>query len=68
MARSEDNNNKIPKKDFGLEIIGNTTSNFVFDRLFKLYYYTTTECTNIKLATINHHPGVSVTRDLMTPS
>ena len=51
MALSEDINNMIPKTEIflNLDIIGDGTSNFVFDRFFKLNSYKTTGDTNSKL-------------------
>ena len=50
---------------FNLRVIGNATSDFVFERLFKLRPCETIKCTNIKLGTINYHSVSSVIMDLM---
>ena len=49
MALLEDINNIIPKKEFSFDLgfIGDATSNFAIDRLFKLNYAETIECTNM---------------------
>ena len=56
IAYLRDINKFIPKKEFiNLMIIGDATSNFVFDHHFKLNSSKTTGHTNSKLGTINQH-------------
>ena len=60
-------NKIIPKTEllFKLEFIGKATSNFVFERLFKLNFSETVGRTNFKLGTIDHHLRVNVIWGLM---